>query len=137
MSAAPSGTRPQPDEADELARADAAALAAFVESDGDGRRGGVPVLLDVVVHAVVGQPQRLLHGLIDAQVRLVRDEQIDVAHRHVLLRAKVAHHLRHARHRHLEHRAAVHLRDVTPLADLLLVDERPVRESEPWYVQNP
>jgi len=48
------------------------------------------------------------------------DEQVDVPHREVLLR-----------------RAAVHLRDVTPLADLLLVDERPVREPDPWACTGP
>jgi hypothetical protein len=44
----------------------------------DRRGGGVPVLHDVVVDAVIRQAEGLLHGLRDPQVGLVRDEQIHV-----------------------------------------------------------
>src|SRR6202171_2987154 len=59
----PMEPRPQPDEAHQLPRPDPPALAAFIERDGNRRRRRVPVLLDVVVPALVRQPQRLLHPL--------------------------------------------------------------------------
>src|SRR5712691_11530303 len=126
---APVEARPQPDEADQVAGADAAALPALVEGDGDGGGGGVSLALDVVVDAVVGEAEDALDHLVDAQVRLVRDEQVDLRHLDALLLAELAHHLGHARHRRLEDGAAVHLGDVPPLADVCLIDVGTAGES--------
>src|SRR3954451_3380748 len=106
----------EPDEADQLSLADAPALPALVEGDGDGGGRRVPVLLDVVVDAVVAQPERLLHRLVAPQVRLVRDEQLDAGRRHVGPGAEFSDRLRHPRLRDLEYGAAVHLRFMLLLA---------------------
>src|SRR5207248_7793081 len=97
------------DEADQVAGLDAAALAALVERDGN--RGGrrVPVLLDVVVDALVRKPQGALDDLVDAQIRLVRNEQVDLGYRDSLFLAQLANDLGHARHGELEDGAPVHL----------------------------
>jgi len=67
-----------------------------------------------------GSPSAFCTASLMGRLAWCDDEQVDVPHREVLLR-----------------RAAVHLRDVTPLADLLLVDERPVREPDPWACTGP
>src|SRR6266576_5858941 len=53
----------------------------LVERDRDGGGGGVAVLLNVHVHLVVGQPEAFLHHLDDAQVRLMRDQELHVGGR--------------------------------------------------------
>src|SRR5438045_1817457 len=60
---APMEAGAEPHEADQVAGLDAAALPAFVQGDGDGGCGGVPVALDVVVDAVVGEAEGALDHL--------------------------------------------------------------------------
>src|SRR5262249_16383933 len=66
------------DQADEIVALDATALDRLVETERDGGRGGVAVLLDVVDDLLFRQVKGLLHELVDAQVRLVRDQQREV-----------------------------------------------------------
>src|SRR6185369_11571208 len=51
---------------------------ALVERDRDARRGRVPVAVDVHVRLLLREPQPLAHALDDAEVGLMRDEQVDL-----------------------------------------------------------
>src|SRR5207253_417219 len=76
---APVKSGAEADEADEVPVLDPAGLAGFVQSDRDRRRGRVAVALDVVEDLLVRQLERALDHLVDAQVRLVGDEQVELA----------------------------------------------------------
>src|SRR6266851_9682027 len=76
--AAPREPRPERCEDEELATLQTALRQRLVQRDRDRRRSGVAVLLNVRVHLIVAQADRLLHHLEDAQVGLVWHEQPDV-----------------------------------------------------------
>src|SRR5579864_7052166 len=75
---APVQARAQGGEGDQRACRSLARLLRLVEGDRQGRRGGVAVALDVVVHLLVGQAERLLRRLVDPQVGLVHDQQVEI-----------------------------------------------------------
>ena len=66
------------DDDDPVADLHAALVDGFGERDRHGGRGRVAVLVEVHEHPVHGQAQALGNGLDDPDVRLVRDEQVDV-----------------------------------------------------------
>src|SRR3954465_10861546 len=80
----------EPGEGDERSLLHAARLARLVQRDWNRGGSGVSVPLDVVEDLLVRQPERFLHGLVDAEVGLVRDEEVDLRDGDPLLLAQLA-----------------------------------------------
>src|SRR5690606_35595785 len=80
--ASPVEARSESEQAHELTRLQTAIAPHLVEQDRDGRGGGVSEPIDVRGHALGSDPEPLAHGIVDALVRLVRDEPVHVAHAH-------------------------------------------------------
>src|SRR5205809_175005 len=97
-------------EADERARPDAPLLDGLVQRDRDRRRGRVAVALDVVEHLLLGQLEAHRHQLADTQVRLVRDQEVQVGGGAAVVRERLPDHLGKARDGVLEDVAPLHAR---------------------------
>src|SRR5262249_54573690 len=75
---APVQPRAERREADEVSRADAPGGLRLVVDEREGRRGRVAVLLDVVEDLVVREAEALLGRLVDAEIRLVHQQEREV-----------------------------------------------------------
>src|ERR1043165_7809811 len=107
-------------EADEHPGLDAARGELFVEENRQRAGGGVAVPLDVVRHFLRGQSELFRHGLDDAQVGLMTEQQVDVRRLHAGRVTHRPHRLRHLRYSLLEHLAPFHHRDEVAAVDLLV-----------------
>src|SRR6185436_11221962 len=126
---APGHAGAEGDEQHEVAGLEASVARALVPEQRDRGRGGVAVLVDVVRHLLLAQPERLGAVLVDALVGLVQEGELEVAGRHAVLRQQRLRDLDHAGGRHLEHEAAVHHRDVVAARELLGIGVGAVLEA--------
>src|SRR3989441_10088416 len=99
--------------------------------EGDGNRGsrGVAVPVDVDVHLVGPQPGQLLDHLDDAEIRLVRHQELHVSRREPVGLERELHGLRHEHRGELEHLAPVHHCPVLALLQHLLAHVGVVRQA--------
>src|SRR5690606_11133924 len=98
-------------QADEAAVAHATVVHRSTERERNRGRGRVAVAIDVVDDLRLVEPEVGGDELVDAQVRLVRDQQVEVREAEAVELERLADHLGEARHRVLEDELALHARE--------------------------
>jgi len=93
---------------------------ASLERDRDRRRRGVPVAIDVHEHLLHRDVRVLRRRLDDADVRLMRDEQIDVGRGELRPIERAVRRIGHRAHRILEDLASRHRDEVRALGEDLV-----------------
>src|SRR5439155_6624347 len=103
--AGPGEPRAERGEDEEIAAAEPPGDERLIEGDGNRGGGGVAVPVDVDVHLVGPQPGQLLDHLDDAEIRLVRHQELHVTRREPVGLQRELHGLRHEHRGELEHLA--------------------------------